>query len=137
MRTLGIDYGRKRLGLALSDENGILASPLSVYQRRDLEGDLSSLDRLVKEKGAGNIIIGLPLNMDGSKGKMAMEVLSFSDRLSKKLELPVFTFDERYTSLEAERVLQEASLSRKQRKTARDSLAAVLILQGWLDKNNE
>ncbi|MEA3356745.1 MAG: Holliday junction resolvase RuvX [Candidatus Bipolaricaulota bacterium] len=137
MRTLGIDYGRKRLGLALSDENGILASPLSVYQRRGLEQDLSSLDRLVKENGAGNIIIGLPLNMDGSKGKMAMEVLSFSDRLSKRLELPVSTFDERYTSLEAERVLQEASLSRKKRKIARDSLAAVLILQGWLDKNNE
>jgi putative Holliday junction resolvase len=134
MRTLGIDYGRKRLGLALSDENGILASPLSIYRRRGLEGDLSFLDRLVKEKGAGNIIIGLPLNMDGSKGEMAMEVLSFSDRLSKRLGLPVSTFDERYTSLEAERVLQETSLSRKKRTATKDSLAAVLILQGWLDK---
>ena len=133
MRTLGIDYGRKRLGLALSDEDGILASPLSVYQRRDIDRDLAFLADLVVEKGVRRIILGLPRNMDGSLGEMAQEVLAFVAVLKEKTDLPVDTFDERLTSAEAERVLIQADLSRRRRKNLRDSLAAVLILQGYLE----
>ena len=133
MRILGIDYGHKRLGLALSDEGETLASPLPVYQRRGLDQDLAFLTALIGEKEAGRIVVGLPRNMDGSLGEMANEVLAFVETLKKKTDLPIDTFDERLSSAEAERVLIQADLSRKRRKTLRDSLSAVLILQGYLE----
>ena len=133
MRILGIDYGHKRLGLALSDEGETLASPLAVYQRRDLDRDLAFLAQLVEEKEVGRIVVGLPRNMDGSLGEMAQKVLAFVDTLKKKTHLPVDTFDERLSTAEAERVLIQANLSRKRRKNLKDSLAAVLILQGYLE----
>lgn len=133
VRILGIDYGRRRLGLALSDEGGILASPLDVYSRRKLDQDLAFLTHLIEEREVKKIVLGLPLNMNGSLGEMAREVLSFVDTLKEKTDLPVDTFDERLTTAEAERVLIQADLSRKRRKTLHDSLAAVLILQGYLD----
>jgi len=133
MRILGIDYGHKRFGLALSDEGQTLASPLPVYQRRRDKQDLTYLARLVEEKEVGQIVVGLPRNMDGTLGEMAKQVLAFVDALKEKVSLPVDTFDERLTTAEAERVLIQANLSRKRRKTLRDSLAAVLILQGYLE----
>lgn len=133
MRVLGIDYGHKRLGLALSDDDGVLASPLPVYLRIDTDQDLAYLTRLAKEKEVGQIVIGLPRNMDGSLGEMANEVLAFVDTLKQRLGLSVDTFDERLSSVEAERVLIQADLSRKRRKNLKDSLAAVLILQGYLE----
>ena len=137
MRILGIDYGHKRLGLALSDEGETLASPLPVYQRRDTKEDHAFLAQLVEEKEVGQIVVGLPRNMDGSLGEMAKEVLTFVETLKKKTHLPIDTFDERLSSAEAERVLIQANLSRKRRKTLRDSLAAVLILQGYLESLRE
>ena len=133
MRILGIDYGHKRLGLALSDQDEILASPLPVYQRRDTDQDLAFLADLVVEKGVRRIVLDLPCNMDGSLGEIAQEVFAFVDALKKKIDIPVDTFDERLTSAEAERVLIQADLSRKRRKNRRDSLAAVLILQGYFE----
>jgi len=137
MRILGIDYGHKRLGLALSDEGETLASPLPVYQRRDTKEDHAFLAQLVEEKEVRQIVVGLPRNMDGSLGEMAQEVLAFVETLKKKTHLPIDTFDERLTSAEAERVLIQANLSRKRRKTLRDSLAAVLILQGYLESRKK
>jgi putative Holliday junction resolvase len=137
MRILGIDYGRRRLGLAISDEGGILASPLSVYERRGEEEDLIFLSNLVLERRAGRIVLGLPLNMDGSSGEMADEVIAFAAALREESGLSVVTFDERLTSIEAERVLVQANLSRKRRKGLRDSLSAVLILQGYLESQRE
>ena len=133
MRILGIDYGKKRLGLALSDEEETLASPLSVYRRRNLDRDLAFLTHLVDEKDVGRVVVGLPRNMDGTLGEMSQEVLAFVGALKGKIDLSVDTFDERLTTAEAERVLIQADLSRKRRKTLKDSLAAVLILQGYLD----
>jgi len=133
MRILGIDYGHKRLGLALSDEGKTLASPLPVYQRRSTDQDLAFLASLVREKNVGQIVVGLPRNMNGSIGEMAQEVLIFVGALKEKIDLPVDTFDERLSSAEAERVLIQADLSRRRRKTLKDSLAAVLILQGYLE----
>ena len=133
MRILGIDYGHKRLGLALSDEGETLASPLPVYQRRDTTEDHAFLAQLVEEREVSQIVVGLPRNMDGSLGGMAKQVLAFVETLKKKTHLPIDTFDERLSSIEAERVLIQADLSRKRRKPLRDSLAAVLILQGYLE----
>ncbi len=137
MRILGIDYGRRRLGLAISDEGGILASPLSVYARRGEKEDLTFLSNLASERKAERIVLGLPLNMDGSSGEMADEVVAFAAALREESGLLVGTFDERLTSVEAERVLVQANLSRKRRKGLRDSLSAVLILQGYLESQRE
>ena len=133
MRILGIDYGTKRLGLALSDEDRILASPLPVRVRANLTDDLKFIAQLVDEKGIEEIVLGLPLNMDGSQGEMARAVQEFADELRSACNVPVMLFDERLTTSEAERVLVQADISRKKRKNLRDGLAAVLILQGYLD----
>jgi len=134
MRILGIDYGHRRLGIAVSDDEKILASPLPVYSRRNLDVDLAFLLDIVKENEVERAVVGLPRNMNGSIGRMAKEVLSFAGKLQRKINIPVSTFDERMTSVEAERVLVETNLSRKRRKGLRDSIAAVLILQGYLDR---
>jgi len=133
VRILGIDYGHRRLGIALSDEGETLASPLLVYKSHGLERDLDFLIRLIAEREVERIVLGLPLNMNGSLGEMAQEVLAFAAALHEVSSLPVDTFDERLTSIEAERVLVQANLSRKRRKAQSDSLAAVLILQGYLE----
>ncbi len=134
MRVLGIDYGRRRIGLAISDPDGILATPLPVYARRGARADIEYIVRLAREKDAEMIVIGLPLNMDGSSGEMADEVVAFAERLSARVGVPILTFDERLTSEEADRVLIQADVSRKRRKEVQDSLAAVLILQGYLER---
>jgi len=137
MRILGIDYGRRRIGLAISDEAGFLARPLDPYQRtHSLRKDLEYLARRAREFEAGTIVVGLPLNMNGSKGEMALEVEEFVDHLQKSIEIPIVVFDERLTSSEAERVLLEGNVKRKNRKRLRDGLAATLILQGYLDSRS-
>ena len=137
MRVLGIDYGRRRIGLALSDEEGILASPFPTYVRgRSEVRDIAALTSLIDKHGVTAVVVGLPLNMDGSRGEMAREVEEFADRIRQETALPVHLFDERFTSSEAERVLLEANLPRRRRKELRDSLSAVLILQGHLDRLN-
>ena len=133
-RILGIDFGEKRFGLALSDESHTLASPLAVYERTDQERDLKFLSDLVSQYQITEIVLGLPLNMDGSLGEKAQQVLEFKRLLEEHLKIPVVTFDERLTTAEAERVLLQADLSRTKRKTKRDALAAVLILQGYLQQ---
>ena len=137
MRVLGIDYGRRRIGLALSDEEGILASPFPIYVRGRSEArDIAALTSLIDKHGVKAVVVGLPLNMNGSRGEMAREAEAFADRICQETALPVELFDERLTSSEAERVLLEADLSRRRRNDLRDSLSAVLILQGHLDRRN-
>ena len=134
MRILGIDYGRRRIGLAVSDEAGFLARPLDPYLRKhSLRKDLEHLSRLAREFEVKTIVVGLPLNMDGSKGEMALEVESFVSQLQELSKIAVIVSDERLTSVEAERVLLEGNVKRKDRKQLRDGLAATLILQGYLD----
>jgi len=133
MRILGIDYGSKRLGLSLSDEDEILASPLPVRTRTTIKEDLEFLVQLLRENKVGRIVLGLPLNMNGSHGEMARAVEAFAADLRRAGDIPVILFDERLTTSEAERVLIQADISRKKRKNLRDGLAAVLILQGYLD----
>ena len=138
MRILGIDYGRKRIGLAVSDETETLASPLPVHRRqRTLNHDLWTLKRLIASQGVCRLVIGLPLNMDGTQGEMAEEALAFANQLSQLTELPFEPVDERRTSAEAERVLIQGDVSRKKRRELRDGLAAVLILQSYLDRRRK
>jgi len=137
MRLLGIDYGRRRIGLALSDEEGVLASPLPRRERARSEADLlDELGSLMRRHEVGTVVVGWPLNMDGTRGEMAREAEAFARRLQEATGRPVELFDERLTSREAERVLLEANLSRQKRKWLRDSLSAVLILQGYLDRRD-
>lgn len=134
MRILGIDYGRRRIGLAVSDEAEFLARPLDPYQRtHSLRKDLEYLARLAREFETATIVVGLPLNMDGSKGEMAVEVEEFVSQLQELVKIDIIVSDERLTSAEAERVLLEGDVKRKDRKRLRDGLAATLILQGYLD----
>lgn len=134
MRILGIDYGRRRIGLAVSDEAGFLARPLDPFLRTySFRKDLEALARIAREFEVGTIVVGLPLNMDGSKGEMATEVEEFVTQLKAVSKIGIVVSDERLTSSEAERVLLEANVKRKDRKRLRDGLAATLILQGYLD----
>lgn len=133
-RLLGIDYGSVRLGLALSDRGHRLAQGLAVYRRRDLVSDFAYLKELMAQHQIAAIVLGLPLNMNGSLGEQARQVLLFKVQLEAELKLPVALFDERLSSAEAERVLLSADFSRRRRRGLRDQLAATLILQGYLDQ---
>lgn len=136
MRTLGIDYGRARLGLALSDEGGILASPLPAHTcRRSRQEDLRFLRSLIRREGVTKVVVGLPLHMNGSSGEMAAEATAFAEQLAREASVSVDVLDERGTTVEANRVLREANVPRKKRRELRDGLAAVQILQCYLDRD--
>jgi putative Holliday junction resolvase len=133
MKILGLDVGEKRIGIAISDELGYTAQGMRVLNRSGLEDDLTVLRELIKETEATEVVVGLPKNMDGSLGESAQKVLSFAKKMEESLSLPVILWDERWTTAEATRLLVEADLSRAKRRKVVDKLAAVLILQGYLD----
>ena len=134
MRWLGLDVGRRRIGIALSDPLGLFAQGYSVLERsQSLSQDLEYLSDVIARETVEEIVIGLPKNMNGTEGPMAEEVRDFGRRLEEKTGLPVIFWDERLTTLAAERTLLEADLSRKKRKQKIDQVAAVFILQNYLD----
>ena len=139
-RILGIDFGERRIGLALSDPSGIIAQPYMTFDTRK-DGDfLKKLEELIEEKNVKEIVLGMPRNMDGSLGEKSEAVLEFSRRLSEKLRIPITFRDERLSSVESLRVLREAGARLLKHKKAVDSISAALILQGYLDslkKNDE
>ncbi|MEN8148424.1 MAG: Holliday junction resolvase RuvX [Planctomycetota bacterium] len=130
MRVLGIDYGTKRHGLAVSDPLGYTAQPAGLVQRQGGDG-IDEIASVIEEKEVERIVLGLPFNMDGSPGDHHDEVLEFGAKLEERFGLPLETIDERLTTVQAERALQ--GLSRKKRKARVDQMAAQLILQAWLD----
>lgn len=129
MRTLGLDVGSKRTGVAISDELRITAQPLETIDA----GDLERLAGIVSEYDVGELVVGLPLNMDGSQGPKAKEVIGAVEALKKRFSIPVKMWDERLTTIAVERELIRADVSRKKRKRSIDKLAAQLILQSYLD----
>ncbi len=133
MRILGIDLGEKRIGLAIANLSSNIAQPLKVLPRKNMESDIKKLKEIVEEYDVREIVVGLPLNMDGREGKKAKEAISFSELLKEKLKLPVELWDERLSTIQGERVLLQADVSRAKRKKVRDKLAAQLILQSYLD----
>ena len=131
---LGIDYGSKRMGLAVSDLLCTIASAYKILYRKKLEQDLVELEKIIKEKEIGAIVMGLPLQMNGEEGSMATEVRRFAEVLEKRFALPVLLWDERLSSSAAENFLiKEVDLSRKKRAKILDASAAAYILQGALD----
>lgn len=131
---MGLDVGEKTIGVAVSDPLGWTAQGVTTIRRRgSLEEDLEAILRLVQEYHVERVVVGLPRNMNGSLGPQAKKVLDFMQALEERLKLPVVPWDERLTTSAAERVLIAADLSRRRRKGVVDRLAAVLILQSYLD----
>lgn len=133
MRALGLDLGTKTIGLAVSDELGITAQGLPTLERRGPKKDVEALAERVAEFSIDRFVIGLPLNMDGSEGPRAEFTRKFGVSLEEATKVPVIYWDERLTSVAAHRSLSEMAASAKKRKEVIDQVAAVLILQGWLD----
>jgi putative holliday junction resolvase len=133
MRVLGVDYGTKRIGLALSDPLGIFAQPLQALAVSDLPSAADEIARITKERDVDTIVIGLPRNMDGTIGEKAQEALAFLDMLLERTHVVVVPWDERLSTAFAERALRESNMSRKKRKKRVDMVAAQVILQGYLD----
>ncbi len=133
MRVLGLDVGSKTIGIAVSDELGIIAQGVSTLKRKGLQQDIAELRTIVENKGIEKIVIGLPKNMNDTLGPSAKMVLSFMGVLKRAVSVPIVTWDERLSTVAAERVLIEADMSRKKRKRVVDKVAALLILQGYLD----
>lgn len=132
-RILGIDYGTKRVGIAISDPMGMLATPLSVETVRSVDEAIQVVCRIARERGVVQIIVGIPINMNGSSGPMALEAGKFVELLRTASGLPVDITDERLSTSLVERMLVDADVSRGRRKEVRDKLAAQVILQGYLD----
>lgn len=132
-RLLGLDVGRRRIGAALSDPSGLLASPLGVLELRGTKEGLEEVCAWVMEYGVVRIIVGLPLHLDGSEGEEAAWVRGWAGRLQARLDIPVELWDERLSTAAAERNLRESGMGRKRRRERRDAVAAALILQSYLD----
>lgn len=131
MPIAGIDFGRRRIGLAIAD--GQTAYPLGIVERRSLKYDLETIRSRLAERAVSLIVVGLPLNMDGTEGPSARAARTFAEHLGSATGLPIEMFDERLTSFEADERLREASSSRASKKAARDAVAAAVILEGWLE----
>lgn len=133
MRILALDVGSKRIGLAVSDELGFIAQALKTLDTKGRQRDIDSIVRIVNEMDVSEIVVGMPYNMDGSEGPQAQKVLEFADQLSRATTVPVLKWDERMSTVVAERILLEADLSRLKRRKVIDKVAAAIILQGYLD----
>jgi len=133
MRILGLDVGTKRIGVAISDELGWTAQGIKTLHRSDGESDLGKIRDITREYGVEKIVVGLPKNMNGSLGPQAEMALGFVQELREILDLPIITWDERLSTVEATKMLTRADLSRKKRKGKVDMTAAILILQSYLD----
>ena len=135
-RALGLDVGDKTVGLALSDALGFTAQGLDTLGRKNNEADIQAIAAVCREHSVEVLVVGLPLNMDGSEGERAQISRRFGDRLAQKTGLPVEYWDERLTTAEAERILIEADVSRQKRKKVIDKLAAQVILQSWMQAHS-
>ncbi len=132
-RILGLDVGSRRIGVAVSDPLGITAQGLETLQRRTKRHDFDHLQRVIQEYDVRQIVVGLPLRMSGAEGIQSDKMQVFAEELRKRFRLPVHLWDERLTSAEANRLLRETDLSIEKRGKAVDRMAAVLILQGWME----
>ena len=135
-RAIGIDFGSRRIGVAISDSGGLLATPYEVVQRSRSGGhraDHAALANIVEEVGASRVVIGLPLSLDGSDGPAARAVRDEAAELEEALSVPVETFDERLTTVSADRSLMAMQMKADARRRVVDKVAAAVMLQAWLD----
>lgn len=131
MRVLGLDLGERRIGVALSDRLGFLATPLMVLKHRSKEADLAAIAELVSDRGVEVVVVGHPLSLDGSVGPQARRVEAQASRLREHLDVPVVLWDERLSTVEAERLIHETG--KRVRRDRIDAAAAAVILQSYLD----
>ena len=130
---LGVDYGLVRVGLAVSDAAGLTAQPVGVFPAANAENLLAEMQRVMSERDIRKIVVGLPLNMDGSEGPAAQSARQFAAFLSERLAVEVVLWDERLSTFQADRSMLDRDLSRKKRAQRRDAIAAQFILQSYLD----
>ncbi|MBP3347701.1 MAG: Holliday junction resolvase RuvX [Clostridia bacterium] len=137
MRYVGLDVGDRRIGVALSDATGLIASAIGNVERKDddIDGDLQKTADKIRELGGEAVVIGLPKNMNGTIGPRAESVMAFAEGLKEKIDLPIHFWDERLTTVAAHKMMIDAGIRRDKRKKNVDRIAAVLILQGFLDFN--
>uniref|UniRef100_A0A7C3V5C2 Putative pre-16S rRNA nuclease n=1 Tax=Desulfobacca acetoxidans TaxID=60893 RepID=A0A7C3V5C2_9BACT len=133
VRILALDVGQKRIGLAISDPLGLTAQGLAVLERQDWDKDLARMLEIARPYKVQEVLVGLPRHMDGRLGEMAAEILALGRALAEALGAELATWDERLTTVEAERLLLQADMSRKKRRQVVDQVAASLILQAYLD----
>ena len=132
-RVLALDLGKRRIGLAISDELGITAQGLATLERRNKRVDLAVLASLIREHGVTQLLMGNPLHMSGREGRQSAWVQEFAGALEKHTGIPVRLWDERLTTVEASRVLRQSGISIEKRAAAVDRLSAVILLQSYLD----
>jgi putative Holliday junction resolvase len=132
-RVLGLDFGTRRVGAALSDPSRSIATPLEVHERTTPERDAAHYRKLIEEEGIERIVVGLPLHTGGSEGELAGLARAFGRWIGEVTGRAVVFFDERYTSIQADEILRTPGVRRKDRKSRRDMLAAQILLQGYLD----
>ena len=142
-RILGIDYGMKRIGLAISDETYLIAAAVETFEAsKKMDETITSLVKRLEEHqkekkyDLKEVVVGFPLKMNGEMGFISDEVGLFADKLAEALSVPVIKWDERLTSVQAERAMMEGSFSRKKRTKKLDQISAVIILQNYLDSKN-
>lgn len=134
-RILGLDLGSKRIGVAVSDRSGTIASPLTVLARSgDKARDHRAIKALVDEEEAEAVVVGLPIALDGSVGIAAQAALAETDTIATVVGVPVVSYDERFTTVSAERPMREMGMSAQARRKVVDKVAAAVMLQGWLDR---
>ncbi|WP_305768950.1 Holliday junction resolvase RuvX [Candidatus Epulonipiscium viviparus] len=135
---MGLDFGTNTTGVAISDPFFIIANPVSIIRRKDpsnIKATINELEKICKEQEVGKIVLGLPKNMNNTSGKRVEETILFQTKLKNRLQIPVVLWDERLSTVAATNVLLEADLSRKKRSKVIDKVAAVIILQNYLDAN--
>lgn len=132
-RIMGLDVGNKTIGVAVSDLMQLTAQGVTTVRRKGIKKDLEELDKIIKEKEVSQIVVGLPKNMNGTLGPQSEKVVKFTEKLKTITDLEIKFWDERLTTVAAEKSLIQADVSRQKRKKVIDMLAAVLILQGYLD----
>jgi putative pre-16S rRNA nuclease len=132
-RLLGVDYGKVRVGLAVSDPDRKIAFPLTTYERRGPDKDAAYFRTVVVEEAIGGLVVGLPVHLNGREGEKAAEARAYGAWLTETTGLPVVFWDERFTTVEAESALWNAGLTHKKRKARRDRVAAQILLQAYLD----
>lgn len=132
-RILGLDVGSKTIGLAVSDPLGITAQGLQTIRRQNKRLDFGQLEKLIREYEVSEIVVGYPLRMSGAEGIQAEKMQLFAEELRRRFKLPVHLWDERLTSAQANRLLRDSEMSIKRRGEVVDQMAAVLILQNWMD----
>lgn len=139
MRVMGLDFGSKTVGVALSDEMKITAQGMEIIRRKTenkLRQTLARIEEIAKEKNVDSIVLGYPKNMNNTEGDRCEKTKEFKEMLERRIQLPVYLWDERLTTVEADRIMIESNVRREDRKNYVDQIAATLILQGYLDSRS-